>query len=136
MTYYTKYARYELPAGWEKEEDGEHLTIYDPEGEGAITISFLNILQNDYSFDEQLSILAKRFIDQNHIKTHSPLILSEKKHNKKQLTGTGSAIDGWFVKFWLVAKKSRILFITYLSEKKTEEVLICDSIIESIEFTI
>ena len=38
------YFTYELPNGWCSEDSGENLLIYDPNGDGAMTISFFSIL--------------------------------------------------------------------------------------------
>lgn len=69
----------------------------------------------------------------NNIKMHSPLILLTKE-GKTVLSGTGTESDGWFIKLWVVAKYPKIVFATYLSERKNREVKICDSIIESMKF--
>ena len=41
-------------------------------------------------------------------------------------------MDGF--KLWAVAKQPKIVFATYQSDRKTDEVKICDSIIDSFKF--
>lgn len=128
------YLNYELPDNWCDEEDNDNLLMYNPDGDGAITLSFLNVLNGEKSLAEHISIIAKRFIDQNNINLHSPLILFN-RDVKTILWGTGTTSDNWFIKLWIVAKYPKIVFATYLSEQKNDEVKICDSIIDSFMFT-
>ena len=134
MLNHNEYLNYDLPNNWCAEENANDLTIYNPKGNGAITISFFNVLNIEKSLDEQISILAKSFINQNNIKLHSPLIIFN-RDTKTIMNGTGTTLDGWFIKLWIVAKHPKIVFATYQSEKKNTEVKICDSIIESFKFT-
>lgn len=133
MFNHREYLNYELPNNWCAEENEDCLLLYNPDGNGAITVSFFNMLNASKSVDEQVSILAKKFVDQNNIVLQSPLILTEKK-GKTTLYGTGITLDGWFIKIWVVAKHPKIAFATYQSEQKNKEVKICDSIIDSIQF--
>ena len=128
------YLNYELPDNWCDEEDTDNLLMYNPDGDGAITLSFLNVLNGEKSLAEHISIIAKRFIDQNNINLHSPLILFN-RDGKTILWGTGTTSDNWFIKLWIVAKYPKIVLATYLSEQKNDEVKICDSIIDSFMFT-
>ena len=130
---HNEYFNYELPNNWCAEEDVDCLLLYNPNGNGAITTSFFNVIDTEKSLDEQISILAKRFVDQNHINLHSPLILFN-RDSKTILYGTGRSDDNWFVKLWVVAKSPKIVFATYQSEQKSAEVKICDSIIDSFQF--
>ncbi len=57
------YFTYELPNGWCSEDSGENLLIYDPNGDGAMTISFFSIFDMNKSLDEHISIMAKKFVD-------------------------------------------------------------------------
>jgi len=128
------YLNYELPDNWCAEEDNDNLLMYNPDGDGAITLSFLNVLNGEKSLAEHISIIAKKFIDQNNINLHSPLILFN-RDGKTILWGTGTTSDNWFIKLWIVAKYPKIVLATYLSEQKNDEVKICDSIIDSFMFT-
>ena len=132
---HNNYLDYEVPPNWCAEEDGDNLLIYDPAGNGAMTISFFNMLEAKETLDEQISIMAKNFIDQNKITLHAPLILYGSKETKTTLYGTGTTDDNWFVKLWVVAKHPKIVFVTYQSEKKSKEVKKCDAIMESMKFT-
>lgn len=135
MLNHNEYLNYELPENWCAEEDGDNLLLYNPDGNGAITMSFFNVLNTTESLDEQVSILAKRFIDQNNINLYSPLILFNTKESKTILYGTGITPERWFIKLWIVAKHHKIVFATYQSERKNKEVKTCDSIIDSLQFT-
>ena len=130
---HNEYLNYTLPNNWCAEEDIDNLLLYTPSGNGAITTSFFNVLKTKESLDEQMRILAKRFIDQNNINLHSPLILFN-RDGKAILYGTGTTSDGWFIKLWVVAKYPKIVFATYQSERKSAEVKVCDSIIDSFQF--
>ena len=133
MMHNNGYLNYMLPNNWCAEEDIDNLLLYDPSGNGAITISFFSVLNIEKSLDEQISILAKRFIDKNNINLHSPLVLFNIE-GKTILCGTGTTSDGWFIKLWVVAKHPKIVFATYQSERKSAEVKVCDSIIDSFQF--
>lgn len=128
------YLTYELPNDWRSEEREDNLLIFNPNGEGAITISFFNILEMRETLDEHISIMAKNFVDQNRITLHNPLILYGTEESKTTLYGTGITSDNWFIKLWIVAKYPKIVFATYQCEKKTSEVKKCDVIINSMKF--
>ena len=89
MLNHNEYLNYTLPNNWCAEEDIDNLLLYNPSGNGAITTSFFNVLKTKESLDEQISILAKRFIDQNNINLHSSLILFN-RDGKTILYGTGT----------------------------------------------
>lgn len=69
------YLNYALPDNWCAEEDTDNLLLYDPNGDGAMTISFFSVLSTKETLNEQISILSKNFLDKNDITTHTPLIL-------------------------------------------------------------
>ena len=133
MCNYNGYLNYSLPKKWCAEEDTDNLLLYNPKGNGAITISFFSILDTEEPLNMQISVMAKRFIDDNNISLHSPLVLCD-RDGKTILYGTGTTADGWFIKLWVVAKYPKIVFSTYQSERKSKEVKVCDSIIDSFEF--
>lgn len=131
---HNKYLKCELPNEWRSEENGDNLILFHPNGCGAMTLSFLNVLNTGLCLDEQVSILAKRFIDRNDIKLNSNFILINRE-GKTILCGVGSTSDDWFIKLWIVAKYPKIIFATYESEKKNKEIKTCDAIIDSIQFS-
>ena len=131
---HNEYLKYELPNEWLAEENGDNLLLYHPHGRGAMTISFLNVLNTGLCLDEQISILAKRFIDRNDIKLNSNFILLNRE-GKTVLHGSGATSDDWFIKLWIVAKHPKIIFATYESKKKNKEIKICDAIIDSMQFS-
>lgn len=133
MLNHNEYLDYMLPNSWCAEEDTDNLFLYNPDGNGAITISFFSVLKTNEFLDEQMSILAKRFVDKNSINLHSPLVLFN-RDGKTILYGIGTTLDGWFIKLWVVAKHPKIVFATYQSERKSDEVKVCDSIIDSFRF--
>lgn len=130
---HNRYLDYTLPNNWCADETTDNLLLYDPNGNGAITISFFNAINPRESMDEQISILAKKIIDHNNVNLHSPLVLYDKE-GKTILYGTGTTSDGWFVKLWVVAKYPKIVLATYQSKRKSTEIKICDSIIDSFQF--
>lgn len=131
---HNNYLNYELPSDWCYEEDGDNLLLYDPNGEGAITVSFYSVIDFHKSIDEQLVIMAKQFIERNNLKLIGHISLHISKDLKKILSGEAMMADGWFVKIWIVSNSHKIVFATYQSEKKTSEVNKCDGIINSIQF--
>ena len=130
---HNEFLDYRLPLNWCAEESEDKLFLYNPDGNGAITISFFNVLSVEKSLEEQVCIIAKQFIDQNKIHTHSPLILQQ-KGKKAIVYGTGVTSDNWFIKVWVVSQFPKIVFCTYQSEQKSNEVEICDLIIDSFNF--
>ncbi len=131
---HSNYLKYEIPSNWVVEEDSDTTLICDNNGEGSTTISFYTVMELQKSLDEHISIMAKKFIENNNIKLHNPLILDGTKKSKTVLYGTGTTSDNWFVKIWIVAKLPKIVFATYQSEKKTSEVKKVDRIIDSFQF--
>lgn len=129
---YGNFLSFNLPEGWCAESNLNNLYLYHPNGTGALTISHIDLTNTDNCLDEQMSILAKRFVDRNKITLHAPLIFI-KKAEKALLYGTGSTSDGWFVKLWLIAKQPKIVLATYQSNKKNKEIKICDSIVDSFQ---
>lgn len=109
MCNYNGYLNYSLPKKWCAEEDTDNLLLYNPKGNGAITISFFSILDSEEPLNMQISVMAKRFIDDNNISLHSPLVLCD-RDGKTILYGTGTTADGWFIKLWVVAKYPKIVF--------------------------
>ena len=129
------YLDYEIPLHWIAEEDSDTLAVYDPDGEGAMTASFYNMLA-DRSIDEQITVMAKKFTEQNAITVDKSMFFIHGGAEKTVLHATGITQDKWFVKLWVVAKKPKIVMITYQSQKKTKEIEICDAIVESMHFNV
>ncbi len=133
MTFnYNGYLRYKLPSKWCAQQDEDNLILFDPNGQGAIVISFFNVLNTETSLVEYISIFTKKFVDQNKITLNSPLIVFE-RNDKTILNGTGITSDGWFIKLWAIVKFPRIVFSTYQSRQKSKEINMCDTIVDSFE---
>ena len=128
------YLNYELPEDWCAEYTDENLNIYNPNGKGAMTLSFYSIIETDKRLYEQIGIMGKKFIDQNKINLQGAFLVYGTENIKMTLSGTGTTLDNWFIKIWIVAKKNKVVFITYQSQKKTSELKICDKIVESMTF--
>ena len=131
---HNEYLDYTLPNEWCAEEDEDTLLLYNPDGNGAITMSFYNVLDMNKSAVEHASQMAKRFVDYNEIELHSPFVLFQKE-GKTILYGTGTEPDGGFMKLWIVAKYPKIVLASYHSEQESDEVTACDSVIDSFRFT-
>ena len=129
------YLKYEIPSDWCAEENEDTLLIYDPDGEGAIVTSFFSLMDADVLLEERICIMAKEFIDNNLIKLKEPLILMNSSCGKVIMRGTGRTSDEWFIKIWIIAKNPKIVFSTYQAAKKTKELDVCDSIIDSMVFS-
>ena len=134
LMYYKNYLSYELPNMWCVEENNDNLTIYNPNGKGAMIVSCFNVLSSQETIDEQISIMTTKFIKNNRITLQNPLILHSSPSSKTVLFGEGNTCDHWFVKLWIIAKYPKIVFITYQSENKTKEIKMCDKIVNSMNF--
>ena len=111
------YLDYEIPSNWIVEEDNDTTSVYDNNGDGSLTMSFFTVMGLQNTLDEHISIMAKKFIDNNQIILHNPLILDGTKKGKTLLYGTGTTSDNWFIKIWIAAKLPKVVFATYQSEK-------------------
>ena len=130
---YNQYFTYELPDGWETEESDDGLSMYDPDGNGALTVSFFNRIDSNTHLNVQVSVLAKNFFECNNIKLNNSFILLN-KDEKTVLFGIGKTADNWFIKLWVVAKNPKIVLATYQSEQENPEVELCDAIVDSFKF--
>lgn len=128
------YLMCELPDGWTAEENSGVTSIYRADGDGALTLSYHSIAGMQETLDEHISIMAKKFLDENHIKLRHALILDGTQKGKTVLYGTGTLPDSWFIKLWVIAKYPEVVFATYQSEKETSELKKIDKIISSFTF--
>ncbi len=128
------YLTYEIPQKWTFEEEDDITIIYNDNGNGALILSFYSNMEAKDNIDEQISIMAKKFVESNKIKIDKPFILEENQKDKKILYGTGKLPDGYFFKMWIIAKYPKIIIATYNSEKETEEIKDIDKIISSFKF--
>ena len=128
------YLMCELPDGWTAEENSGVTSIYRADGDGALTLSYHSIAEMQGILDAHISIMAKRFLDENHIKLKHALILDGTQKGKTVLYGAGTLPDSWFIKLWVIAKYPEVVFATYQSEKETAELKKIDKIISSFTF--
>ena len=128
------YLTCELPDGWTAEENNGVTSIYRADGDGALTLSYHSISGMHETLDEHISIMAKKFLDENHIKLRHALILDGTQKGKTVLYGIGTLHDSWFIKLWVIAKYPEVVFATYQSEKETAELKKIDKIISSFTF--
>ena len=131
---YKDYLFYELPKNWCVEEKEDNMIMYNPNGEGALVVTFYNILEKVEILDEYISIMAKKFIDRNEIKLNAPFILYGNHDTKMIIYGVGTTVDNWCIKLWLVAKYPKIVLATYQYKHKTSDLKRCDAIINSMKF--
>lgn len=129
------FLNYDLPEDWCAEYTDDNLNIYNPNGKGAMTLSFYSIIETDKRLFEQISIMGKKIIDHNKIDLKGAFLVYGTEDTRMTLCGNGTTYDDWFIKIWIVAKKNKAVFITYQSEKKTSELKTCDKIVESMTFT-
>ncbi len=128
------YLTCDIPEDWCIDYGEDSDVIYDPNGVGAITLSFFNMLDEKSSIQEHICIMAKHFIDSNRIILDSPLSLACRETNYI-LSGKGKMSSGWFIKLWFVAKYPKIVMATYMTEEeKTDEISNCDRILNSFIF--
>ena len=135
MLIHNKYLSYALPHKWCSEENGDELFIYDPEGQGALVLSFFNFVTEPKSLSEELYMFSNSFVSQNDIILNAPFE-SLNQGEKTVLCGQGLTADQWFIRIWLVATWPKIILATYQSEQENEEIKICNSIIESFQIKI
>lgn len=128
------YLMCELPDGWTAEENSGVTSIYRADGDGALTLSYHSIAEMQGTLDAHISIMAKRFLDENHIKLKHALILDGTQKGKTVLYGTGMLPDRWFIKLWVIAKYPEVVFATYQSEKETAELKKIDKVVSSLVF--
>ena len=101
---------------------------------GALTLSYHSIAEMQGTLDAHISIMAKRFLDENHIKLKHALILDGTQKGKTVLYGAGTLPDSWFIKLWVIAKYPEVVFATYQSEKETAELKKIDKVVSSLVF--
>ena len=128
------YLMCELPDGWTAEENSGVTSIYRADGDGALTLSYHSIAEMQGTLDAHISIMAKRFLDENQVKLKHALILDGTQKEKTVLYGIGTLPDHWFIKLWLVAKYPEVVFATYQSEKETAELKKIDKVVSSLVF--
>ena len=92
------YLMCELPDGWTAEENSGVTSIYRADGDGALTLSYHSIAEMQGTLDAHISIMAKRFLDENQVKLKHALILDGTQKGKTVLYGTGTLPDSWFIK--------------------------------------
>ena len=127
---------YNLPERWVAEENGDNLFIYNPDGEGAITISAYNIIDKNTPQIETVHNLFEDFVAKNGISLDTPTAISHYVDSKLITTGTGRSCDQWFIKIWCICQYHKILLATYLTTKITEEITMCDQLIYSMDLTL
>lgn len=74
--------QYKLPKEWLTEESEDRLLLYDPKGNGAMVLSFLNAIDNQKALEEQIGVLSKRFVDQNRITLSRPFVMYGSEETK------------------------------------------------------
>lgn len=124
----------ELPDGWTAEESSGITSIYRADGDGALTLSYHSIAEMQGTLDAHISIMAKRFLDENHIILKHALILDGTQSGKTVLYGVGTLPDRWLIKLWVIAKYPEVVFATYQSEKETDELKKIDKVVSSFTF--
>ena len=129
------YLNYELPDGWRVEKDADHLLVYNPDGEGTMTLSFYSLVSTEECFEGKLNIFAKRFMEENRIQLKYPSLVRYKRSGKTIFYGIGTIPNGQFVKLWVVAQYPKIVVARYESDEKNPEVKICDALVDSFLFT-
>ena len=124
----------ELPEGWAAEENSGVTSLYRADGDGALTLSYHSIAGMQGTLDEHISIMVKRFLDENQVKLKHALILDGTQKGKTVLYGIGALPDSWFIKLWVIAKYPEVVFATYQSEKETDELKKIDKVVSSFTF--
>ena len=131
--YCYKSLEYELPKKWRFEEDEETLSLFDPNGNGAMTVSLYRTLPQNSSLEGQIVTIARKFVDNFGIILDHPFIMKN-KDDSLALEGEGKTNDNWFIKIWVIGRHPKIAFVTYQSNTKTNEIKKCNLIVNSMRF--
>lgn len=124
----------DVPYQWQWDENGDSVSIYNNNGQGAITMSFYKILERNNSIIEYISEKAVSFINQNGMKLDNPFIIDAVNEEKILLSGIGVSNNNWIIKLYILTNKSEFILITYHTKNKSKEIKIVDKIVESITF--
>lgn len=115
----------EIPSDWELEENGNLMSLYNPEnGVGALQLSFYNV--GDASSIDVTKELEKYIEDK-----HENFII---KTINRHAYGDTEDEDGVYWRYWLFLEKSIVIFVSYNcdeSDKGVEDHLV-DRILGSI----
>lgn len=124
-----------MPSKWKFEENDDIISIYNPNGVGAITISSHKILELPCPLFQYISQIAVEFAKANHIKIKHSFIVDTTNPDKYILSGTGTD-EKCFYKIWIISKANKYFIITYNAEVKLKpELAIVNKIIASIKLT-
>ena len=134
MIYEDKDLTFEVPDDWVVEDEDGIRSIFNEDGEGAITMSFYRIVKLEATIEKQIKDMALKYIHDANIKVEKEPEIVISNIEKSVICTMGKALDGWFVKLWVVASFPTIIVITYWSEEKTKELDIVDKIVESFKF--
>ena len=126
------FIEYELPDGWESEIDGENLIIYDPDGEGAMVMSFYRAADK-MPIENRIYKMAEHFVEHSHIKLLSEFSESNDGHKKFSVCCEGIDDNNWYTKLWIIAKYPRIVVASYNNKGKSNEVATYDEIVKSMK---
>ena len=132
--FHKDFLEFEIPDGW-KVDENETVSIYNEEnGDGAITFSFYNVLGDSRPLYQIVSVMKKKYVEENNISVPKISLIKEDDSHKLETFDEGTTHDGWFFKMYVVAKYPRIVFATYYSENRTQEIGVIDRIIKSMKF--
>jgi len=92
------YLDFMIPNHWVAEENDETMSVYDPEGDGAITLSFHTQIDNKSLLAEHMSLMAVHFLETHRIKLIHSFLLDTTKVNRLVLYGSGTTPDSWVIK--------------------------------------
>ncbi len=134
MLYEDKDLTFKVPDDWIVEDEDGVRSIFNEDGEGAITMSFYRIIKLEESIEKHIENMALKYVEDIDIKTEKNIELVTSSKEKSTVCMQGKTFDGWFLKLWVVAKFPTAIVITYWSEEETEEINTVDEIVESFKF--
>jgi hypothetical protein len=102
--------RFIYPLNWETEIDGRILSVFNPEGVGALQFSIYESSEERVNAQDYLRSILKR----QQINT---TVVGEKNIAVTTFINT----DGKYWKYWLLHKNSHIIFATYNCEEEDAE---------------
>ncbi len=134
--YYNESFECSIPSNWIIDEE-DCISIYNNDGNGALTISILTTFEESTIFDDAIASVASNFIKSNNVSLLKPLIFNCTDKKRLILYGECKTINGWNEKLWIIGKYPKIIVATYIYYKQGKnEIKKVEKIIKSMKIKI
>lgn len=130
--------QWRMPSRWCIEDGGDCLSLYDPDGSGALTLSFLsfadpadkNSTKAEQPTAERLTAVAEQFLRGNGLRcTETPTPRVDGRRGAF-ISCLAADADGQSVYLWLTACGPRAVLATYFGDSD-REAAVCEKIVRS-----